>query len=247
MLISTKAIVLSKTPYSDKYALANLLTNEAGFVTYRIPLEGRKNSLADRLRRMVFPLSELHLIADHRETRNIQTIRDASPSPIRLSIIGHPVKRDLCFFLADVLNRILRHSSCDPNYYNFISTSLNTLEGCNKGIENFHIAFLFQLLTTSGVAPKWQEILNSFRGKEYFSLSDVSFSSSPRGVCLSPPEATFLKQFARINYRNMHLYNLSRNDRRRIIELLLYFYRIHVAPFGELKSNEVLHQLYSIP
>ena len=71
MLVTSKAIVLSKVPYNDRYAVANLYLREQGVVAYRLPLQGGKKSLATRLRRLVYPLSELDIVAEHKPLRSI--------------------------------------------------------------------------------------------------------------------------------------------------------------------------------
>jgi DNA repair protein RecO (recombination protein O) len=43
----------------------------------------------------------------------------------------------------------------------------------------------------------------------------------------------------------MHLYRLSRHDRNRIVCVLLTYYRLHIPQFPELKSLQVLQELWS--
>lgn len=243
MLLETKAIVLGRIPYNDSFAIAHLLTEEKGFVSYRIPLSKSKNRKADRLRRIMTPLTEVHIVAEHREKRALQKLLEATPHPVRIDTYTDPVKREICFFLAELLTTLLRHISIDRPIYRFISQSLDWLEQEKKGIANFHLAFMWQLLHMFGIIPHEA----SFRGHEgdYFSLRDVCFYPQRRDRdSLPPEEAQFLRHLCRIQYRNMHLYKLNNVERQYIIKKLLDFYHIHLTPIPSLASLQVLNLLY---
>lgn len=49
----------------------------------------------------------------------------------------------------------------------------------------------------------------------------------------------------RMNYPTMHLFRLSRRERQRILHVLNEYYRLHVPGFPELKSLEILQELFS--
>ena len=48
----------------------------------------------------------------------------------------------------------------------------------------------------------------------------------------------------RMDFPTMHLYRLSRQERNRIIDVLLQYYRLHIPQFPELKSLAVLQELW---
>ena len=47
-----------------------------------------------------------------------------------------------------------------------------------------------------------------------------------------------------MNYDNMHLYKFSRGQRRRCLEVINDYYRLHLPGFGELKSLDVFRELF---
>ena len=51
-------------------------------------------------------------------------------------------------------------------------------------------------------------------------------------------------QLMRMNYENMRIFHLSRDDRNRISDIILHYYRIHVPDMPELKSLQVLRELF---
>jgi DNA repair protein RecO (recombination protein O) len=64
------------------------------------------------------------------------------------------------------------------------------------------------------------------------------------GNFLQPEEATQINLLMRMNYNNMHLFSMSRAQRSRCIEVILTYYRIHLPEFPELKSLDVLRELF---
>jgi DNA repair protein RecO (recombination protein O) len=60
---------------------------------------------------------------------------------------------------------------------------------------------------------------------------------------LSREQSVFLSSLHRMDYGNMHLFRLSRQNRHTIIDYLLEYYRLHIDDFPPLKSLEVLREL----
>jgi DNA repair protein RecO (recombination protein O) len=53
-----------------------------------------------------------------------------------------------------------------------------------------------------------------------------------------------MAQLVRLNFETMHLFAMNRTERGRCLEVILLYYRLHVPEFGELKSVEVLKELF---
>ena len=49
----------------------------------------------------------------------------------------------------------------------------------------------------------------------------------------------------RMDFPTMHLFRLTRAERARILEILLLYYRLHLPAFPELRSLQVLQELYN--
>lgn len=48
----------------------------------------------------------------------------------------------------------------------------------------------------------------------------------------------------RMDYPTMHLFQLSQQDRGRILDVLMRYYKLHLPDFPDLRSLAVLHQLW---
>ena len=61
---------------------------------------------------------------------------------------------------------------------------------------------------------------------------------------VEPAEAEVISTLMRLNYTNMGHMSLSRNQRNRCLDLILSYYRLHVASFPDLKSLDILRELF---
>ncbi len=242
MQIKSHGIVLTETPYNDRFSIVHILTPKEGCVSYRLPLSTANKSAARNLKRILYPLSEVHIVAEHRSGRSLQRLIEASPAPLRLSILMQPEKRSIALFLADLLHLVLMKQT-DEVLYAFLSNALDELEGASKGVENFHIAFLISLLRVVGIAPDRESM--GVTDRAWFSLQEAAFVPQQcSDTDISPEDAGHIVTLLRINYRNMHLYRYTAIQRRRIVAALLDFMRFHWIAFPSLKSTEVLSALY---
>jgi DNA repair protein RecO (recombination protein O) len=53
-----------------------------------------------------------------------------------------------------------------------------------------------------------------------------------------------MRTIMRMSLDNMHLFRMSRVERNRCAEIILYYYRLHQSDFPELRSIEVLKELF---
>ncbi len=80
----------------------------------------------------------------------------------------------------------------------------------------------------------------------YFDLRAATFCDEPplHRDYLPPHEAGRLRLMMRMDYPTMHLFKLSHQDRQRMLDIALSYYRLHLPDFPELKSLDVLKELY---
>lgn len=124
----------------------------------------------------------------------------------------------------------------------YIVESLSWLDVAPDGYANFHLVFMLRLSRFVGFYPN----LDDFVPGCLFDLREARFV---RTVPLHPDflrsdEAARLHDLFRMNYETMHLFRMSRQDRNRVTELALRYYRLHVPDMPELKCLDVLKTLF---
>lgn len=239
MLHKTEGIVLGTASYNDRYGIAQVFTRDFGRVSYLLPrTHGRKSNLKTSL---FFPLSVLNLEVEHRPSRDIHRLKEAERQFPLYELCTNMTKVSLAFFLSEFLLRILRESDHNELTFDFVRNSVETLEAAEKGLANFHLAFMFGLTRFLGIYPNVE-----WPGKNgYFDLLHGAFVHTVPGHkhYLSKEQSAFLVLLQRMNYSNMHLFRLSRSNRNIIVDYLLEYYRLHICDFAALKSIDILREL----
>jgi len=239
MLYKTQGIVLSTIPYSDTYSIAQLFTRDFGRVSYLLPRpRGRKPKFSASL---FAPLTVLWLEAEHMPLRDLHRIRDATRQFPLYEINSQMDKISLTFFLSELLTRLLHESDHNDQLFDYLKNSVETLEATERGLANFHLAFMVGLNRFLGIHPNTTE---GDRGC-YFDLMNGEFTTHVplHTHYLNREQSVFLLQLQRMHYGNMHLFRLSRSQRNLIVDLFLDYYRLHIYDFPPLKSLDILRKL----
>ena len=148
----------------------------------------------------------------------------------------------MTFFLAEFLTKVIRETDNSPVIYVYLRNSFEVLEASGQGLANYHITFLLGLTRYIGIYPN----LNEYHQGAYFDMIEGVFTQQAptHRYFVKGDEAAFLSRLSRINYSNMHLYKLSRYDRNRILDVVMDYYRLHLYNFGEIKSLDILKELF---
>ena len=237
---STQGIVIAVNKYNDRFSMAQVFTSHFGRSTYLLPISRSKKSKINRS--IFFPLSIVDLEVEHYPLRQIHKLKEAQRLIPLYSINTHPVKTSIAFFLSEFLSKVLQETTENDIIFHFLENSVISLEQKERGLANFHIAFMFSLAQFLGITPN----LDNYKKGVYFDLMNGRYTlSRPNHLhFLNPQQSEYLNTLKRINYNNMHRFALSQSDRNEIINTMLDYYRIHVYDFPEIKSLEVLRELF---
>lgn len=240
MQIKTEGIVLSNVRYNDKYSLVHLYTRQAGRVVYMVHRpKGKSSKMATS---MFSPMNILSIDAEHLPNRDIHRIKEARILLPLQSIPQDMGKTAIVFFLSEFLSKVLKDGNDCSLIYDFVSESVKVLEISERGISNFHIVFLLKLIGLLGFSPNLE---NYHSGCRFDLMAGEFISHIPTHKhFISPEESIVLARLARIHYGNMHHFAFNRGDRNIIIRHILNFYRLHVQNFSELKSPDILSELF---
>ncbi|MEA5082092.1 MAG: DNA repair protein RecO C-terminal domain-containing protein [Dysgonamonadaceae bacterium] len=240
MFHKTEGIVLSCATYNDKFSIVHVYTKEFGNVSYLLPRS--KNKRSKLKTSLFFPLSVLDLEVEHLPLRDIQRLKEAERQFPLYELCTNPSKISISFFLSDFLTKVLRESEGNQYLFYYLKQSITILENLSRGLANFHIAFLYRMTGYMGIEPK----LDNHNKASFFDLmSGELVESHPfHSHFLDKAQSKYLQRLSRINFRNMHLFKLSRADRNIIIDNMITYYRLHVYDFPILKSLEVLRELF---
>lgn len=241
MLIKSRAIVLRMRKYNDEGRIADLFTEAEGRQSFFVRVS---RSPRAAVRPALFqPLSLLHVEWNRREGRRLLRLRSAvQPAPFA-SLPYHPYKAAMALFVAEFLGHVLREDQEPRLPFLYVSHSVAWLDACAEGFSNFHIVFLLQLSRYLGFYP------NLEGGREegaYFDLLNSCFSRRrpAHPHFLQPDDARWLPLLMRVRYETMGRLRLSGETRSRLLSFIDEYYRLHVPDFPEMKSAQVLQDLF---
>lgn len=222
-----RGVVLRTVKYKDTGLIVDLFTETHGRMSFMTSVtRGKRQTAAGSA--LWRPLNFVEFDADiHAQNRL------ARPHDVRLychfaDIPFNATKSMQTLFLAEFLSYTLREQQADPSLYRFMETSMQWLDAAPVGhIANFHLYFLIRLTRFVGIEP------------------DTSLGSGLHNI-LRPEEMRYLPLILRISLSNLHLYRFSRNQRYRILQILENYYRLHLPSFPELRSLDVLREVFAV-
>ena len=224
MLTKTQAIVLRTIKYGENKLIVDFLTEVEGRLSCVV---GIPKTQKGKLKKQFFqPLSILEVELDIRPHQQLHHIRDARISIPYATIPFNPSKLSISLFLAEFI----------------VTTSLQWLDGCEGQFANFHLVFMMRLSRFIGFFPNVED----YQEGDFFDLRAATFTSQEplHTDYLSAPDAVRINTLLRMKYASMHLFRMTHEDRNRIVDVIIQYYRLHVPSFPELRSLEVMKELW---
>ena len=241
MLQTALGIVLRTVKYKDAAFIADVYTDVAGRVSFRVPVPRSRKSAVKPV--LFQPLALVELEADFRLNTSIYKIKEAKSWYPFSSLPYDPRKSAIALVLSEFLCRSVRVVADNRALFSYLQHSIVWLDECRIGFANFHLVFLMRLSRFLGLYPN----LEGYSEGCYFDLLNACFTPlrpSGHSHYIGPAEAGRLVTLMRMNYDTMHLFAMDRAERMRCLSVIEQYYRLHLPDFPELKSLDVLKQLF---
>ena len=237
-----RGIVLRTVKYGDTSLIIDLFTENRGRQSFITSIARAKRTTSNVS--LWQPLSMVAFTADIRpNAHRLPKPVDAYPYYHYAALPFSPVKSTLALFLAEFLCAALREEKENAPLYRYLEFSFQWLDMVENpaSMANFHLAFLMHLSRFIGIYP------NLDAPDRYFDLLAGCYCDRQpyHAHFLQSEEAKALPTLFRMEYSTMHLFRFSRQMRQRILHVLNEYYRLHVPNFPELKSLEVLREVFS--
>lgn len=234
-------IVTDVVKHSDRHNVVTLFTRHHGRVSL---LSSAGNGKTARLRNAsLMPLSVISADVNFNPTRELQFLGKFSREALWKDLYFNPVKSAVGIFLAEFLNSYLRESPPDPRMWDFIVSAVSRLDGAERGLANFHLAFLIDFLAFAGIRPD----LSEWREDAWFDMQGgtMTLFPPPHRNSLSPGEASVLPLLARMSLRTASWFRFSAPQRRELLRKLLAYYSLHFPGLASLRSPAILADVFS--
>lgn len=208
-------IVLSTTKVGEKALVVHTLSREWGRRGFLVH-SGAKAGMSRFL-----PLNILEAEVVENPKSELWSLKNIGPKEALAGIRNNIHKNTMTLFLAEVLLRTLHDGTNEDGLYEWCVGSILTLDALESDFLNFHIRFLLELAGALGFRPTLQDIA-PFAG-EYLQQ---------------------LKPFLESSFEMSMLLPLTGETRGALCEVLLRYLSYHTDTNIQVKSLQVLHELY---
>lgn len=235
MFVSTKALVLHATKYSDTSLIVKLYTEKFGTQSFIV-----KNAFSPRSRQKVSffaPLTLLELQFDDHKLNQLMFIKEVRCYRHYRVIPFDMVRSSLLMFYAELLYKLLFEAGEDSRLFAFLEQELCNLDEISQVRPDCHIFFMLQLADLMGFAP-----IDNYDEKHcYFSLEQSSFQTQLTldSSCLSAELSAVLGSMMR-GERNGPAHKKQRNE---LLNALIDYFKLHNDQLRHLDSLDILRQI----
>ena len=236
-----KGIVLNTIRYSDKHNIVHIYTDGQGLMSFAVP-QGK--TPAARMRNaLLMPLSLVDMEAGVRHGRDLAILRELRRNYPLTLLYSDPAKNAIALFISELLTHVIQEPEGNESLFCYIEQAVQLLEEMPGNVANFHICFLYHLGRHLGIQPN----LESYREGYWFDMTDGVFvpAATSNHQYLQPQEAQVIHLLSRMTFANMGLFRFNREERNRMLDVIIAYYRLHNASIGTLRSPDILKQLFT--
>ncbi|MCM4159102.1 DNA repair protein RecO [Antarcticibacterium flavum] len=239
MLVNTRAIVISALKYAEADLIVRCFTQTSGLKSYL--LRGVLKSRKGKFKASMFqPLTQLELVAKHKDKGKLEYLQDARLLLHYQSLHTNVVKSTMVLFLSEVLRSAIQEEEQNEPLYVYLEGAVNYLDQ-TENISNFHLLFLLELTRYLGFYPD-----DSLEGGSCFNLLDGIFQEEKTNeYCIDGPNFVLLKQLLGTNFDDLEHIKLTRSARANFLTMLLAYYRLHIESFRNPQSLTVLNEIFN--
>lgn len=233
-------IALRTVRHNERNDILTLYTAESGRMS--VIVSAGTSAASRRRRALTMPLSLVECVVMDRPGRNLNPIRDLRPTLPLPELHTDPRRMSVAMFTAETLWHILPEGDADKSLWRFLADAVTFLDATPDSVANFHLALLMGIGHYLGIAPDTA----SYRPGRIFDMAGGRFLDTPptaHGHWLEAGDAAALHSLQRITLTNSHLFEMTRAERQRALDLTLQYYSMHYAPLSRLKSLDILRNV----
>lgn len=161
MLVQDEGFVIKSVKYGDRSTINTVFSKKNGLITL---IHSRSSSKKSKKVNFFQALSWLEFLYYNSNKKTIYRIKEVNFKDSNQAITQNVTTTSLCFFIAEVLQQIIKEEEENKMLYGFIQNQFQKLQLKETVKQNFHLQFLVDILPYLGIAP------NLKSGKGYFDL-----------------------------------------------------------------------------
>ena len=238
MVVSTKAIVISKIKYNDNDLIVKCYTASFGVKSYVIKnaLKSKKGKLKPAYFQL---LTLLDIEAEHKDNRSLHYFKEVRLYKPYESLHTNVFKSTVLLFLAEILSMILNEEEANPPLFEYLETTILWFDTVEK-TGTFHQQFLMGLTKFLGINPD-----TTNESLPYFNLENGNFQLQNGAHCVTGSKLKLLKPFLGTKFDTTMTQELNSSQKHELLNMILDYFKLHLHAFKHPRSLTVLNQVYS--
>jgi DNA repair protein RecO (recombination protein O) len=240
MLCKSRAIVLKTVDYSETSLVVKAYTDQFGLKSFLVRSVRKKH--ARNSPNLFQPLSLLEVVYNEKEGSGLIIPKEISAYHPFSTIPFDVYKSSVVIFMNELIYRSVHEEEANADFFRFLEKSLIYIDTTSDKVSNVHLIFALHLTRFLGFFP----FGNFSPEKPFFLLRDGVFSKYPSGdeLSLNQQESELFGDLLNLDIENSHSIDISASERKRLLEIIILYYQLHLIGFGEIKSLEVLNQVF---
>ena len=234
MKIVENGILIQRAPYSETSILVTLLTELHGLSTFLF--QGGKKKKGN----LLFPMAHVEFTYYRRNDSSLGKMTEVNLATVSRNIPFDPVKSGIAFFMAELIQQIVKPGHAENQLYLFLKNEVRWLDESEE-LTNYPIWFFGELSRQSGIVPSVEAehpTVLDFSGKlstirplngDYAEGSWVHWMET----ALEGKKSLFLSM------------NIPKEERLQCFDAWIRYFRSHLSGFRELKSVDIIREVIS--
>ena len=240
MLTKVKGIIIRSVKYGESSLIFDAYTEEYGLCSFIVGGVRKKKAASPPA---LFQLmSWVEMVVYFKNQQHLNRVKETQSFYHYRSIPFDIKKRSIGLFMVEIIQKSIKETEPNPGLFQFIEQSFVLLDKTQGSIRNFHIGFLLQLSGFLGFRPNgsWS------RENPYLDLLNGLFVNSPHPVYTIKQEISKkISECLQCNYSQLSNLPTSREERNEMVQILITFYRLHLARFQEINTYKILSEVLS--
>lgn len=235
--LSTPALVLHTTEYSETSVIAKVFTRQLGVRSYI--LKGVRKGGGRTKRNLLQPLSYLDMVVYVNPKTTLNYVKELAPHPSdsQFPIPNSQLENALRFFMTELLYKTLREEEPDQELFDYIVSALEQLKDpVSAAHAQMPLVFLLRLTRYLGLWPR-----DNYSSREpLFDLQAGCFRSTGE-TTVDAATSLLLHEYLQSVGQDTPSPSASLPQRTALMNRLIEYLQLHLDGFRSFHSHEILH------
>ena len=239
MIISTKAIVISKLKYKDNDLIVKCYLEAKGIMSFVV--KNAFSSKKGKLKPAYFqPLSMLQVEFDYKNSRDLHYFKNIRLLHSFQSLHTAILKSTVVIFLAEILSAVLKEEEANPSLFSYIETTFLWFDTIDHS-SIFHHKFLMGLTKYLGFFPELNKM-----NLPYFNLEEGKFQAMANSpYCIHGQKLILFNAVLGTKFDELKNHPMHATEKQDLLNMILLYFKLHLQGFMPPKSLSILNQVFN--